>query len=295
MSRHDTLLVPHPASVPPVTAGMSVAHVMQAAPFDRLDNRLLVAHALRLSREQLITRTEHVLNAEEAQRVTAAFARRSTGEPVAYILGRREFYGLALLVTPDVLIPRADTELLVELALAHAHPGARVVDLGTGSGAVAIALARTRHDLQVSATDISHAALDVARQNAALHRVQPAFYQGSWYAPLGQHRFDLIVANPPYIVAADPHLSQGDLPFEPLDALTDHADGLSALRLLAAGAHRHLHPGGWVLLEHGYDQAQAVRALLTAQGFTGVQSWTDLSGIERVSGAQLALPAALPA
>ena len=270
-----------------VDAGISIAQLLQAAPFDRLDNRLLVAHALCLSREQLITRSEHVLDASEAARVSAVFSRRRTGEPIAYILGSREFFGLKLMVTPAVLIPRADTELLVELALARAAVGARVVDLGTGSGAIAIAIARSRPDLQVSATDASAGALEVARQNAALHRVQPAFFAGDWYAPLGEQRFDMIVANPPYIVAGDSHLAQGDLPYEPIDALTDHADGLAALRILAAGAGAHLLAGGWILLEHGYDQAPQVRALLAASGLTVVQSWTDLAGIERVSGAQM--------
>jgi release factor glutamine methyltransferase len=269
-----------------VEAGMTVAHLLRHAPFDLLDNRLLVAHALRMSRSQLITQSDHALDAEEAQRVAAAFERRRAGEPIAYILGSREFYGLSLLVTPAVLIPRADTELLVDLALERAPPGALVADLGTGSGAIAVALARSRSDLRVTATDVSDAALEVARQNAALHRVQPTFLQGDWFAPLGDRRFDLIVSNPPYIVAGDVHLAQGDLPFEPIDALTDHADGLAALRILATGAGRHLRPQGWLLMEHGYDQALAVRALLQTSGFTSVQSWTDLSGIERVSGGQ---------
>ena len=274
-----------------IETGMTVAQVLRQAPFELLDNRLLVAHALRMSRSQLITQSEHPLDTDEAQRVAASFARRRAGEPVAYILGSREFYGLSLLVTPAVLIPRADTELLVDLALDRAAPGALVADLGTGSGAIAVALARTRGDLRVTATDVSAQALDVARQNAALHRVQPSFLQGDWFAPLQDRRFDLIVSNPPYIVAGDVHLAQGDLPFEPLDALTDHADGLAALRILTAGAGRHLRPQGWLLMEHGYDQAAAVRALLQSAGFTTVQSWTDLAGIERVSGGQYMTPA----
>ena len=279
-----------------IAAGITVAHLLRTAPFDALDNRLLVAHCLRLSREQLITRAEHCLSADEAERVTAAFARRLAGEPIAYILGSREFFGLSLRVTPAVLIPRADTELLVELALERAPPGARVADFGTGSGAIAIALARTRGDLQVTAIDVSPEALEVARENAALHRVRPIFLQSDWYAALDADEqarpFDMIVANPPYIVAGDVHLAQGDLPFEPIDALTDHADGLSALRLLITGALRHLAPGGWLLLEHGYDQAAAVRRLLTDAGFHAVASWRDLAKIERVSGARM--PPATP-
>ena len=274
-----------------VAAGITVAQLLRSAPFDALDNRLLVAHCLRLSREQLITRSEHCLSTEEAERVAATFARRAAGEPIAYILGSREFYGLSLRVTPAVLIPRADTELLVELALERAPSGARVADFGTGSGAIAIALARTRSDLQVTAIDVSADALEVARENAALHRVKPIFLQSDWYGAFDHDTatrpFDMIVANPPYIVAGDVHLTQGDLPFEPLDALSDHADGLSALRILAAGAPSHLTAGGWLLLEHGYDQAAAVRGLLSDAGFDGVASWCDLSGIERVSGGRL--------
>ena len=274
-----------------IAAGITVAQLLRTAPFDALDNRLLVGHCLRLSREQLITRSEHCLSEDEVERVMAAFARRMAGEPVAYILGSREFFGLSLRVTPAVLIPRADTELLVELALERAPPGARVADLGTGSGAIAIALARTRGDLQVTAIDLSAEALEVARENAALHRVKPIFLQSDWYAALdadNQARpFDMIVANPPYIVAGDVHLAQGDLPFEPIDALTDHADGMRALRILIAGAPRYLAPGGWLLLEHGYDQAAAVRRLLADAGFDAITSWRDLSAIERVSGGQM--------
>lgn len=291
-----------PIDATAVAPGISIAALLRTAPFDILENRLLVAHALRLSRSQLITRGDCLLDVHEAQRVSAAFARRAAGEPIAYILGSREFYGLSFLVTPAVLIPRADTELLVDLALHRAAPGARIADLGTGSGAIAIAIARNRPDVRVTATDASNEALDVARQNAALHRVQPVFLCGDWFSALdavpgsgpgsGSEsgfkpvRFDLIVSNPPYIVAGDRHLSEGDLPFEPIDALTDHADGLGALRILVAGALAFLQPGGWLLLEHGYDQADAVRGLLEAGGFAAVQSWTDLAGIERVSGGQ---------
>lgn len=271
-----------------IAAGIRIAELLRCAPFDALDNRLLVAHALRRSRTALITQSEHAIDAEEAARVTAAFARRAAGEPIAYILGSREFYGLALRVTPDVLIPRADTELLVELVLARAAPGAAVADLGTGSGAIAIAVARNRADLRVTATDASAAALEIAAHNAALHRVRPQLLQGDWYAPLAGLRFDIIASNPPYIRAGDVHLGQGDLPFEPVDALTDHADGLSALRILTAGASQHLEPGGWLLVEHGHDQAADVRKLIADAGLSEVASWTDLAGIERVSGGRLA-------
>ncbi|GAC1410223.1 MAG: peptide chain release factor N(5)-glutamine methyltransferase [Burkholderiaceae bacterium] len=277
-----------------IAPGVSIAQLLRIAPYSAVESRLLVAHALRLSRTQLITQSDHVLDAEEARRVQEAFARRGAGEPIAYIVGSREFYGLSMLVTPAVLIPRADTELLVDLALARAEAGARILDLGTGSGAIAIAIACNRPDVQMSATDISEEALDVARENAALHRARVSFRRSHWFAELKELTFNLIISNPPYIVAGDAHLTQGDLPFEPLNALTDHADGLCALRLLAAGAAAHLRPGGWLLLEHGHDQAQAVRRLICAGGFDAVQSWTDLAGIERVSGGRLASPAEKP-
>ncbi len=215
--------------------------------------------------------------------------RRIAGEPIAYLVGQREFFGLPFRVTTDVLIPRPETELLVELALQRAPHGARLLDMGTGSGAIAVVLAHARADLQVSALDVSAAALDIARQNAAQHLASSGgalrLLQSDWYdaLPAGE-QFELIVANPPYIVAGDAHLGQGDLRFEPLGALTDHADGLSALRTIVNGAAAHLVAGGWLLMEHGYDQAAAVRALLMAQGFSDVQSWQDLAGIERVSG-----------
>jgi len=267
-----------------IAAGITIAQLLQVAPFGANDNRLLIAHALRLSRTQLITQSHDILDAQSAHDVNAILTRRQTGEPVAYILGSREFYGLSFLVTPAVLIPRAETELLVDLALEHALPGARIADLGTGSGAIAIAIGRNRSDVHITATDISQAALDIARQNAALHRVRATFVCGNWLVALGVQQFDLIVSNPPYIAAGDGHLKQGDLPFEPIEALTDYADGLSALRAIATSASTHLKSGGWLLMEHGYDQADAVRALLAASGFQSVRSWPDLAGINRVSG-----------
>lgn len=265
-------------------AGRSIAEVLVQSPLDALDTRVLLCHALNLSRVQLITRADHVLNDSEAACLEALLARRAAGEPVAYLTGEREFYGLPFQVTPAVLIPRPDTELLVELACERLPRGGSVLDMGTGSGAIAVAIAHARPDAQVSALDASAAALEVARGNAARNGVQVDFLQSDWYAALSlaPRRFDMIVSNPPYIVAGDRHLSEGDLRFEPMDALTDHADGLSALRIIVAGAPAFLAPGGWLLMEHGYDQAQAVRALL--QGWDQVQSWRDLAGIERASG-----------
>ncbi|HEX2531502.1 MAG TPA: peptide chain release factor N(5)-glutamine methyltransferase, partial [Burkholderiaceae bacterium] len=225
--------------------------------------------------------------AEEARRVRALFRRRMQGEPIAYIIGEREFYGLSLHVTPDVLIPRPETELLVELALEYLPQGGSVLDMGTGSGAIPIAIAHARPDAHVTALDASEAALEIARGNAQRHQADIRFVHSDWYATLAGQRFDLIVANPPYIKAGDAHLSQGDLRFEPINALTDHADGLTALRIITAGAAPHLTADGRLLMEHGYDQAAAVRELLVEHCFGEVRSWTDLAGIERVSGGKL--------
>lgn len=270
---------------------------------------MLLCHVLQLSRVELITQDQRSISGAELAELDDLCLRREQGEPMAYLLGQREFYGLDFIVSPAVLIPRPETELLVELALAHLpahalhpltpappHPAThrvqptRLLDMGTGSGALAVALAHTRPDLQVCALDASNAALSIARQNAAKYLVTVEFIESDWYAALApEARFDLIVANPPYIVAGDPHLQQGDLRFEPLDALTDHQDGLSSLRQIISGAPRHLQAGGWLLMEHGYDQAESVRALLAQVDvgkFTQIQSWFDLAGIARVTGAQ---------
>jgi release factor glutamine methyltransferase len=231
-----------------------------------------------------------MLTQAEADALSALFQRRIDGEPIAYILGEREFYGLMLHTTPAVLIPRPDTELLVELALDRLPPNGRVLDMGTGSGAIAIAIAHNRPDASVTALDVSDAALAVARRNAARHDTHIDFLQSSWYSALPAWQFDVIVANPPYINATDVHLAQGDLRFEPADALTDHADGLSALRVIAAGTRPYLTTGGWLLMEHGYDQAAAVRDLLVQAGLQQTQSWRDLAGIERASGGCLSPP-----
>jgi release factor glutamine methyltransferase len=271
------------------SAGATVAEVQAAlllGPLAALENRILLCHALGLNRVGLITQSHRVLSAAEADALTRLVARRTAGEPIAYIVGKREFFGLDFRVTDAVLIPRPDTELLVELALERLVPNASVLDMGTGSGAIAVAIAHTRRDASVSALDASAEALAVARANAAANGVTVRFLHSDWYAALGGERFDLIVSNPPYIASGDRHLSEGDLRFEPVSALTDHADGLSALRAIVAGAASHLAPAAWLLLEHGYDQAAQVRELLAGQGYAGVQSWRDLSGIERVSGGQ---------
>lgn len=261
-----------------------VLHGVRTA-LPRLELRMLVQHVMQLSHVQLLTQSERTLTDEEAARLNELVARRIAGEPVAYLIGEREFFGLPFGVNASVLIPRPETELLVELAMERLPQGGHVLDMGTGSGAIAVAIAHTRPDASVAALDISEEALAVARKNAEHNRCSVRFCQSDWFSALqADERFDLIVSNPPYIVAGDTHLSEGDLRFEPVDALTDHADGLSALRTLCRHAGDYLQANGWLLMEHGYDQSAAVRQLLTAAGFEEVQSWQDLAGIERVSG-----------
>jgi release factor glutamine methyltransferase len=252
----------------------------------RLDAELLLAHALGVSRARLYAWPED--EPDTVQR--AAFERlveaREQGEPIAYLTGRREFWSLELRVTPHVLIPRHETELLVELALERIprDRAFRIADLGTGSGAIALALARERPLARVTATDASATALDVARGNAERLGVgNVGFAAGDWYAALGDARFDLIVSNPPYVAADDAHLAQGDLRFEPASALASGADGLDAIRHIVAGAPAHLADGGALLLEHGFDQSVRVRALLDAAGFVDVRSVRDAAGHERVT------------
>ena len=270
-----------------IQAGATVAALQAGLPLDPLENRILLCHALGLTRVGLITQSDRVITGDEAAALSALVDRRLHGEPIAYIVGRREFFGLDFRVTSAVLIPRPDTELLVELALERLAPQGRVLDMGTGSGAIAVALAHTRRDAQVSALDVSPAALDVARQNAVRNGARVRLLQSDWFGAITGERFDMVVSNPPYIASGDAHLSQGDLRFEPAGALTDHADGLTALRTIVKGAPAHLEPGGWLLMEHGYDQAQQVRDLLAQHGYDEVASWRDLAGIERVSGGRI--------
>jgi release factor glutamine methyltransferase len=270
-----------------VASGATIGALQAALPLEPLENRILLCHALGLSRVSLITQSERALTAAEAAALSALVQRRLGGEPIAYIVGRREFFGLDFQVNDAVLIPRPDTELIVELALERLTPDGRLLDMGTGSGAIAVAVAHTRPEARVMALDVSEAALDVARANAAANAAAVRFVRSDWFAALGTETFDVIASNPPYIAAGDVHLAQGDLRFEPAGALTDHADGLSALRAIIGGAGAHLAAGGWLLLEHGYDQASAVRTLLADRGYTDVQSWRDLAGIERVSGGRV--------
>ncbi|MBA4093094.1 MAG: peptide chain release factor N(5)-glutamine methyltransferase [Candidatus Accumulibacter sp.] len=276
-----------------VAAGIGEAWRAACRRIDRLDARLLVEHVVGCTHADLIARPEIPLSAEQAAALDALVARRAAGEPLAYLTGSAMFHDFEFHVSPAVLIPRPETELLVELGArfaaerARAVAAPRIVDLGTGSGIVAITLARLCPQATVSAVDVSPGALAVAAANAA--RLAPAvrLLAGDWYAPLAGERFDLIVSNPPYVVSGDPHLALNGLPFEPQGALTDGVvggDGLACIRAIVSGAPAHLAAGGWLLIEHGYDQAAGVQALLRAENFSEVQSWQDLAGIDRVSG-----------
>ena len=251
-----------------------------------LDAELLLAHVLGVPRARLRSHPEVAVEPAAAASFLALVERRAAGEPLAYLTGRREFWSLDLGVTPAVLVPRPETELLVERALALGPAGAAsVADLGTGSGAIALALARERPRWRIVATDLSPPALEVARVNAAaLGATGIEFLAGSWFEPLAGARFDLLVSNPPYVAADDPALRDSGIAFEPALALTPPGgDALAALRMLARGAAPHLLPGGWLLLEHGASQGPQVRAELVAAGFAHVRSHRDLAGNERMT------------
>jgi release factor glutamine methyltransferase len=255
-----------------------------------LDAELLLCHVLNKNRAWLRAWPERILTADEQAAFETLITRRAAGEPVAYLTGSRAFWSLELRVTPATLIPRPDTETLVEWALELIPPDAAwpIADLGTGSGAIALALGRERPHCRITATDASTEALAVAQENAARNQIgNVTFLPGIWYAPLAGRRHHLIVSNPPYIAAADPHLGQGDLRYEPLTALAAGPDGLDDIRLLVAGAPHHLEAGGWLLLEHGYDQGTTVRALLQQHGYREVQTRRDGAGHERVSGGRI--------
>ncbi len=269
---------------------MNLGQLLAQCGLPLLEARMLAERALGKPRAWLIAHAGEAADTAAAAAFAAMAERRLQGEPVAYILGEREFFGLELRVAPAVLIPRPETELLVELALARIPADAplRVLDLGTGSGAIAIALAKQRSRARLTAVDVDYAALALARENARRHGVSVRFFCGDWFGALQGERFDLVVANPPYVAADDPHLALGDVRFEPRRALVGGVDGLDCIRAIAAGASAHLAPGAWLLVEHGYDQAAACRALFEAQGFLEVQSWSDLAGIARASGGRTA-------
>lgn len=330
----------------------SIAALLSQQTIDKREAQMLLAHVLGISRALVIAHPERTLDAAQEERVRDFFSRRAAGEPIAYLLGTREFYGRDFAVSPATLIPRPETELIVEQALARlsdhkwpaslasarvsqietsrnsisVHPEpvegrnelrcesnltpgastgsartgnpesgqadsdarARILDIGTGSGAIAVTLALERRDAIVVAADISHDALDIANQNAHRLDAKVEFIQSHWYTNLTGRKFDLIVSNPPYVAGRDEHLSKGDLRFEPQIALTDESsDGLQSIRSIVDGAPAHLHPGGWLLFEHGYDQVDACRELLLKAGFENLISIDDLAGIPRVAGGQI--------
>jgi len=267
----------------PVTVRRALAQSALAP----IDAQVLLAHVLRRDRAWLAAHATDVVERVDADAFARLAARRRDGEPVAYLTGRREFWGLTLAVDPAVLIPRPETETLVECALARLPQDrdVRVLDLGTGSGAIALALAHERPRARIVATDVSEPALAIARANArklGQHAIE--FVHGAWFDGLPPNeRFDAIVSNPPYVAAGDAHLEEGDVRFEPMSALVSGADGLDALRTIIASAGQYLVPGGALVVEHGYDQADAVKALLEDAAFTAIERRRDLCGILRVA------------
>ncbi|MCC7200281.1 MAG: peptide chain release factor N(5)-glutamine methyltransferase [Gammaproteobacteria bacterium] len=252
----------------------------------RLDAELLLAQAMRFSRPTLLARPAQPVDDAAAAGFEALVARRSAGEPIAYLVGHKAFWTLEIAVDPRVLVPRPETELLVELAIERIPAGeaTRVLDLGTGSGAVAIAIASERPDADVVGVDASAGALTVARDNAAsVEDVGVEFREGSWWGPVAGERFDVIVSNPPYLAADDPHLADPALACEPRAALVAGPGGLEAIAEIAAGALAHLAPGGWLIVEHGFEQGEAVRKLFADAGLREVETRRDLAGLERAT------------
>jgi release factor glutamine methyltransferase len=253
----------------------------------RLDAELLIADCLKISRSRFISNPESELDAQQLDLIQTSINRRARGEPVAYILGHKHFWDLQLSVSPAVLIPRPDTELLVETALTlyPAETAINVIDLGTGSGAIALAIAKARPHWHISATDESQAALALAIENAEryqLHNV--SLLQSHWFDSLGENKkYELMISNPPYVAENDPHLQQGDVRFEPQSALVAGVDGLAAIRYLIPHSKPHLVTGGWLLLEHGYDQGERVHQLFIEHGYLDVQQKQDLAGHVRVT------------
>lgn len=250
------------------------------------DARPLLAHAVGKPVSWLFAHGDETIEISALQRFRALLEARESGRPVAYLTGRRGFWTLDLAVTADTLIPRPETELLVELAIARVPVSSptRVADLGTGSGAIALAIAKERPECRVIATDASRGALDIAISNAEGNGIRNVeFRTGSWFSPLTGKRFDLIASNPPYIAEGDPHLEEGDLRFEPAAALSSGADGLDAIRVIVGDAPTHLNTGGWLLLEHGLEQGAAIRELFEAAGFVDVATERDLESRDRVT------------
>ena len=270
----------------------SVDELLAGSALPLTEARILLGHALRVEQSWIIAHGRDPVADSDARAVEALFARRRTGEPIAYLRGEREFFGLPMWVNPGVLIPRPETELLVEqvIALVAGRSRPRVLDLGTGSGAIAVAVAHERPDADVWASDSSADALEVAAANAARHAVSVRFVKGDWLDALGGERFDVIASNPPYVLQCDPHLAEGDVRYEPKAALLGGQDGLDCIRRIASDARAHLVPGGWLVLEHGYDQGPACLELLVALGYTHVADSRDLSGLPRVCRGQFDAP-----
>lgn len=264
----------------------TITEWLNLCPLPRSEARMLMQHCTGLPHARLITGGDNVLDAATLQTLNALAYRRSSGEPMAYILGEREFYGRLFHVNPGVLIPRPETEHLVEAVLAHLPQGGKVWDLGTGSGAIAVTVALERPDAAVRASDISPQALNTAKRNALRLGAEIEWACGSWFEagrPSEYGTYDIIVSNPPYIEAGDTHLGQGDLRFEPQTALTDFSDGLSCIRILAEGAGRYLKPGGMLMIEHGYNQGAAVKAIFERNGFESVETRQDWAGLDRLT------------
>ena len=247
----------------------------------RLECDLLIAHVTQMSRAQILARPEQSLSRDQLLQLDSFSTALESDTPLAYVLGEKEFFGLLLQVNAAVLVPRPETELLVELALQRLEPGHSVLDAGTGSGAIAIALAHSCQELTVVACDNSEDALGVAAENARRHKTQIDFYRSDWFEQLPSTRWDVVVSNPPYIAANDPHLVS--LKAEPSSALIADDDGMADLNTLIEQSPNFLNAGGWLMVEHGYDQAESVRAAMSKRGFKEVQSATDLGGIERVT------------
>ena len=266
---------------------MTIHDWIKQSPLPRLESRMLLQAVLGLSSAQIVTHSEDKLSDDALNRLNALQQRRIMGEPMAYILGEREFYGRVFCVDESVLIPRPETELLLEIALFRLPETPAIVwDLGCGSGILAISIKLQRPDCTVWASDISDNALKIAHKNAERHQAQIEWTQGNWYDCFRQpekHSVDMIISNPPYIAYDDAHLTQGDLRFEPQNALTDFADGLTAYRTLINGAGRFLKNDGEIWLEHGFNQADTIRQLLHHAGFKNIQTLSDLAGLDRVS------------
>ncbi|NOU00788.1 MAG: peptide chain release factor N(5)-glutamine methyltransferase [Gallionella sp.] len=255
-----------------------------------IEVRCLLQAVLQVNHAYLISHPAYQLSGEQYANFSASVQRRLSGEPIAYILGEREFFGLNFVVSPATLIPRPETELLVELALQRipSQGACRVLDMGVGSGAIALSLARERPNIRVVAVDASEAALEIARLNMLQHDLKNVkLLHSDWFTGLRGERFDVIVSNPPYIAAGDAHLTHGDLRFEPHTALVSGTDGLDDVRRICAQAKSHLNASGYLLLEHGYNQAESVRALLRQSGFSDEFSAKDIAEIERVSGGKI--------